>query len=255
MHKIVVLYNTPVDPEHFRSYYVTSHLPLAAQLPGLLASRYSFAVNGPPGPAPFFCVWEGEFADQGARARRDGLRCWPARRRGYRQLRKRRPHAAALHSHRRSGQVSSAPVVDWVSAAGRMKFPQGMLVDGRFVGADSNELFTVIGPRDGRAITSLPEAGSVELDQAVAAARRAFDAGVWRNRRPAERRAILVKLSELLDRDRANLALLDSLSMGAPITMTHDHCVQWAIDSFRWYGEAIDKVYDEIAPRDRAWSQ
>ncbi len=67
MHKVVVLYNTPTEPEHFRSYYVTKHLPLIAQLPGLLASRYSFAIQGPPGPAaPFFCVWEGEFSNEGA---------------------------------------------------------------------------------------------------------------------------------------------------------------------------------------------
>jgi uncharacterized protein (TIGR02118 family) len=66
MHKVVVLYNTPTEPEHFRSYYVAKHLPLIAQLPGLLASRYSFAIQGPPGPAaPFFCVWEGEFANEG----------------------------------------------------------------------------------------------------------------------------------------------------------------------------------------------
>jgi acyl-CoA reductase-like NAD-dependent aldehyde dehydrogenase len=144
--------------------------------------------------------------------------------------------------------LSAAQVVDWVTAAAGLQFPRGMLVDGRQLGAGSESSFTVIGPRDGRAIASLPEATNAELDQAVAAARRAFDAGIWRNRRPAERRAVMVKLSGLIDRERATLALLDSLCMGAPITMTHDHCVQWAIDSFRWYGEAIDKVYDEVAP-------
>jgi uncharacterized protein (TIGR02118 family) len=66
MHKVVVLYNTPTEPEHFRSYYAAKHLPLIAQLPGLLASRYSFAIQGPPGAAPFFGVWEGEFTDERA---------------------------------------------------------------------------------------------------------------------------------------------------------------------------------------------
>jgi uncharacterized protein (TIGR02118 family) len=65
MHKVVVLYNTPADPEHFRSYYVTKHLPLIAQLPGLLASHYSFAIQSPMGAAPFFCAWEGEFSNEG----------------------------------------------------------------------------------------------------------------------------------------------------------------------------------------------
>jgi uncharacterized protein (TIGR02118 family) len=69
MHKIVALYNTPKDPAHFRSYYVGTHLPLAAHLPGLLASRHSFAIQGLGGPAPYFCIWEGEFADEAAAMR------------------------------------------------------------------------------------------------------------------------------------------------------------------------------------------
>jgi uncharacterized protein (TIGR02118 family) len=70
MHKVVVLYNPPADPHHFRTYYETKHLPLAAQLPGLLASRHSFSISGPGGaPSPFFCIWEGEFADEAATVR------------------------------------------------------------------------------------------------------------------------------------------------------------------------------------------
>ena len=69
--------------------------------------------------------------------------------------------------------MSGAKVVDWVSAAARVQFPQGMLIDGRQVGADSGGTFSVIGPRDGRAITSLPEAGGAELDQAVICRRSA----------------------------------------------------------------------------------
>jgi uncharacterized protein (TIGR02118 family) len=64
MYKMVVLYNTPTDPEHFRSYYEGKHLPLASTLPGLKAWRYSFDTStlGPPGtPAPYFCVFEGEW--------------------------------------------------------------------------------------------------------------------------------------------------------------------------------------------------
>jgi uncharacterized protein (TIGR02118 family) len=61
MRKIVVLYGQPKDPDHFRTYYQQKHLPLAAQLPGLRASRHSFDIAAPEGPAPFFCMWEGEF--------------------------------------------------------------------------------------------------------------------------------------------------------------------------------------------------
>ncbi len=66
MHKLVVLYPQPDDPEHFRDYYVTNHLPLVAQMPGLLAWRYSFDVAASQGETPYFAVFEAEFADAAA---------------------------------------------------------------------------------------------------------------------------------------------------------------------------------------------
>lgn len=63
MHKLVVLYPEPADPEHFREYYVTKHLPLVARMPGLLAWRYSFDVAATRGETPYFAIFEAEFAD------------------------------------------------------------------------------------------------------------------------------------------------------------------------------------------------
>jgi len=68
MHKLVVLYSTPVDPDHFRDYYVTKHLPLVRQMPGLLAWRYSFEVATTQGQSPYFAVFEADFADAGTLA-------------------------------------------------------------------------------------------------------------------------------------------------------------------------------------------
>ncbi|GAA5154404.1 MULTISPECIES: EthD family reductase [Amycolatopsis] len=58
MHKIVVLYPEPADAAAFKEYYESTHLPLAAKLPGLRAMRYSFDVSG-----DYFAIWEGEFDD------------------------------------------------------------------------------------------------------------------------------------------------------------------------------------------------
>ncbi|MEV4312061.1 EthD family reductase [Actinocrispum sp. NPDC049592] len=63
MHKLVVLYPEPVDREHFREYYVNTHLPLVARIPGVLAYRYSFEVQAPRGESPYFAVFEADFAD------------------------------------------------------------------------------------------------------------------------------------------------------------------------------------------------
>lgn len=66
MHKLLVLYPEPADPGHFRDYYVSTHLPLVARMPGLLAWRYSFDVAATQGQAPYFAVFEAEFADAAA---------------------------------------------------------------------------------------------------------------------------------------------------------------------------------------------
>lgn len=68
VHKLVVLYSKPADPDHFRAYYVTHHLPLVMEIPGLLAWRYSFDVAAINGEAPYFAVFECDFADATAMA-------------------------------------------------------------------------------------------------------------------------------------------------------------------------------------------
>jgi 4-carboxymuconolactone decarboxylase len=66
MHKVLALYSQPKDPAHFKKYYEETHLPLASQMPGLLSSRYTFATEGVGAPSPYFCIWEGEFANEAA---------------------------------------------------------------------------------------------------------------------------------------------------------------------------------------------
>jgi len=66
MHKLLVLYNEPKDPAHFRKYYVEAHVPLASKLPGMKASRYTFDAK-PLGPGkPPFCIFEAEFENEAA---------------------------------------------------------------------------------------------------------------------------------------------------------------------------------------------
>jgi 4-carboxymuconolactone decarboxylase len=64
MHKVLALYAPPKDPAHFKKYYVETHLPLAMQLSGLISGRYSFSPEGFGSPSPYFCVFEGAFADE-----------------------------------------------------------------------------------------------------------------------------------------------------------------------------------------------
>lgn len=61
MHKLLVLYGKPKDPDHFRSYYRDVHVPLAMAMPGLRAGSYGFDVAGLGGESPYFCVFEASF--------------------------------------------------------------------------------------------------------------------------------------------------------------------------------------------------
>ena len=62
MHRLLVLYNEPKDPAHFKKYYVETHVPLANKLPGIKNARYSFDMKPlGPGKAPYFCIFEADF--------------------------------------------------------------------------------------------------------------------------------------------------------------------------------------------------
>ncbi|WP_119677894.1 EthD family reductase [Indioceanicola profundi] len=66
MHKLVALYGHPKDPAHFKDYYERVHVPLAQKMPGLQAHRFSYDVAAVGGDSPYFCIFEGEFADADA---------------------------------------------------------------------------------------------------------------------------------------------------------------------------------------------
>jgi uncharacterized protein (TIGR02118 family) len=66
MHRLLVLYPPPTDPEHFRSHYEETHIKLAAALPGLRGYSYGFDVAAGDGDSPYFCVFAGDFDDAAA---------------------------------------------------------------------------------------------------------------------------------------------------------------------------------------------
>ena len=66
MHRLLVLYPPPTDPDHFRTYYEETHLKLVAKLPGLRGYRYGFDVAADAGASPYFCVFEADFDDAAA---------------------------------------------------------------------------------------------------------------------------------------------------------------------------------------------
>jgi gamma-glutamyl-gamma-aminobutyraldehyde dehydrogenase len=106
----------------------------------------------------------------------------------------------------------------------------------------------VISPIDGSKLTTIGDAGAVDVDLAVKAARAAFEKGTWSKAAPAERKKILFRIAELIERDALELAVLGVRDNGTEISMALKAEPGSAAATFRYYAEALDKVYGEIAP-------
>ena len=128
------------------------------------------------------------------------------------------------------------------------EFRTDAFIDGSFQPASSGERFATENPATGRPLADIAAGGAEDIDRAVGAARRAFDDGRWSRRSPAERKATLLRLADLIETNAEELALLDSLEAGKPITDCREADLPETIKAFRWYAEAADKLYDAIAP-------
>lgn len=120
------------------------------------------------------------------------------------------------------------------------------LIDGDRVHAASGGTFVTINPATGSAIAEVAQGGSADIDRAVAAARSAYNSGSWSGLGAAERGAVLRRVAELIERDADELALLESLDMGKPLSQTRTVDVPGTAATFRWYGELADKLTDEV---------
>ncbi len=121
-------------------------------------------------------------------------------------------------------------------------------IDGGYVDAVSGETFDCVSPIDGHVIASIAAGDADDVDRAVAGARATFEAGTWSRLAPKKRKKVLQRLAELMAENADELALLETIDMGKPIRDATNVDVPLATECIAWYGEAIDKVYDEIAP-------
>ncbi|EJT85196.1 aldehyde dehydrogenase [Pseudomonas putida S11] len=87
-----------------------------------------------------------------------------------------------------------------------------------------------------------------DVEMAVKAARRAFDSGVWSQRTPKERKRVMLRFAALFEQHMEELALLETLDMGKPISESAGFDVHAVLDCLQWYAESCDKLYDEVAP-------
>jgi len=125
---------------------------------------------------------------------------------------------------------------------------QTMLVGGCEMLSDSGQAIDVISPIDGSIISSIPQASSANVEAAVASARDAFDRGLWANQAPSARKKILHKWADLIEANALELAVLGVRDNGTEISMAYKAEPMSAAGTIRYYAEALDKVYGDIAP-------
>ncbi|WP_119154464.1 aldehyde dehydrogenase [Caldimonas tepidiphila] len=138
--------------------------------------------------------------------------------------------------------------IDWHARAAALAFDGRAFIDGARVAAADGETFACRSPIDGRSLCEVARGRQADIDAAVASARRAFDDGRWAARAPAVRKKVLLRFAENILAAREELALLETLDMGKPIQYSLSVDVPAAARCIAWYAEAVDKLYDEVAP-------
>lgn len=139
-------------------------------------------------------------------------------------------------------------MTDWQALAGQLNFEGRAFINGRYVDALSGETRPTLNPANGQELVNVALCGIEDADLAVQSARDVFERGDWSRMAPMDRKMVLVRWAELIEKNAEELALLETLDVGKPINDTTNVDVPATVRTIRWSGEAIDKVYDEIAP-------
>jgi len=125
--------------------------------------------------------------------------------------------------------------------------PQQLFIDGRWQSGTGSQL-DIISPVNGEVITTIERASRADMQTAIKAARMSFDDGRWANRAPGERKQVLLRLADLIQQNALELAVLGVRDNGTEISFAINAEPGSAAGTFRYYAEAIDKIYGEIAP-------
>jgi phenylacetaldehyde dehydrogenase len=122
------------------------------------------------------------------------------------------------------------------------------LIGGQWVDAASGRTFPVYNPATGEVIAHVAEGDRQDIDRAVRAARRAFESGPWPNMTPSERGRLVWRLGDLILEHLEELAELESLDNGKPITVARAADVPLAADLFHYMAGWATKIEGETIP-------
>jgi acyl-CoA reductase-like NAD-dependent aldehyde dehydrogenase len=144
--------------------------------------------------------------------------------------------------------VARSEMPDWRARAHTLR-PNGLaLINGRLMASRSGETFECTSPIDGRALVRVAACDRADVDLAVAAAHTCFERQEWVGQSPAARKRVLLRFADAIEAATQELALLETLDVGKPIRDSLGVDVPATVRCLRWYAEAVDKLYDQVAP-------
>lgn len=136
----------------------------------------------------------------------------------------------------------------WQDKAKNSAIETRLFINGAYCDAADNATFDTVNPATQQTLANVARGKQADVDRAVQAARAVFERGDWSQASPAQRKAVLNTLADLMERHSEELALLETLDTGKPIRHSLRDDIPGAARAIRWYAEAADKVYGEVAP-------
>lgn len=137
---------------------------------------------------------------------------------------------------------------EYGALAADLEFATQAFVDGGYRPAASGKTFASVNPATGKTLADIAACGVEDVNFAVSKAREAFEDGRWSRMHPSARKDVLIRFAKLLTRNARELAVMESLDSGKTIFDCETVDLPETIHCIKWHAEAIDKMYDQVAP-------
>ncbi|MDQ7071389.1 MAG: aldehyde dehydrogenase [Rhodobacterales bacterium] len=126
--------------------------------------------------------------------------------------------------------------------------PRGHVIDGEICNSASGAVSDVISPLNGEMLTTIASGSEEDVNRAVTAARRAFEDRRWAGLAPSERKKVMLRWADLIEAETLALTVLGVRDNGTEIGMAIKAEVGSCVGTIRYYAEAVDKIYGQVAP-------
>ncbi|WP_085906667.1 aldehyde dehydrogenase [Kiloniella majae] len=135
---------------------------------------------------------------------------------------------------------------DWINKATALKLETRLFIDGDYCTSHKGEELETINPANDTLLARMSAGTEEDIDLAVASAKKAWDDGRWRHMPPRHRMDILSRFADLIEKNAGELALLESMDMGKPISDVLNIDLPQVILTFKYFAECIDKIEGSV---------